>query len=359
MQTKSDGNGSRVSTPDDHALPIVDTAGASRDTCKAISKPLRVCRETGATITSPHKNAFGSMNEASVDRPGLRLQNNACSGGVVAADPLIASNPTLLQSPPDALSLHWSEISMLMRCPVQYDFRYVKGIRRPPGIAAHVGSGVHTSAEMNLHEKMMGRGLLKREDVSDVARDTVIRKIDTDGVLLSEDEASKGLAAVKGEAVDKATRLALLHYDELAPHIEPVGIEIPWTVDVRGAGIILAGRIDLEVAGGIRDLKTAGKTPPADSAGKADQLTMYSVAYRVLRGRMPETLGLDYLVDTKTPSVCIQQTKRDEKDLAVFLRRVSTAAKVIQSGAFMPCDRSSWVCSKRFCGYYDMCEYVR
>jgi hypothetical protein len=248
---------------------------------------------------------------------------------------------------------------MLMRCPVQYDFRYVKGVIRPPGIAAHVGSGVHASAELNLSQKMQTALPVSRDWASEMARDTVIRKIDMDGVLLSEDEASRGLAAVKGDAVDKATRLALLHYDDLAPHIEPVGIEIPWTVEVKGTPITLAGRIDLEVADGIRDLKTAGKMPKMGAADTADQLTMYAVAYRVLRGKMPATLALDYLVDTKTPMQISSYTERDEKDLQIFLKRVSTAVKVIQGGAFMPCDRSSWVCSPRWCGWYSMCEYVR
>jgi hypothetical protein len=284
---------------------------------------------------------------------------DACSGGKADTLAVSASSPSLLQSPPDTLSLHWSQISMLMRCPVQYDFRYVKGIVRPPGIAAHVGSGVHASAELNLSQKMETKLPVSRDWASEMARDTVIRKIDTDGVLLSEDEASRGLGAVKGEAVDKATRLALLHYDELAPSIEPVGIEIPWTVEVKGTPITLAGRIDLEVADGIRDLKTAGKMPKMDAADKADQLSMYAVSYLVLRGKMPKTLGLDFLVDTKTPTLCRLETARDEKDLAIFLRRVSTAVKVIQTGAFMPCDRGSWVCSPRWCGWYSMCEYVR
>jgi hypothetical protein len=235
---------------------------------------------------------------------------------------------------------------------VQYEFRYVKGIRRPPGIAAHVGSGVHKSAEFNLMAKMLTaispiNEVLNIDEVLNVARDTVIQRIDRDGVMLSDDEAAKGLAKVKGEAVDKAVRLARLHYDELAPTIDPIGIEIPWSVDVTGTGISLAGRIDLEVANGLRDLKTTGKAPPKDSADKADQLTMYSTAYRVLRGKVPETLGLDYLVDTTTPKSIRLETHRDEKDIQIFLRRIATALKVIKTGAFMPCDRSSWVCSRR------------
>lgn len=249
---------------------------------------------------------------------------------------------------------------MLQRCPAQYEFRYIKGIKRPPGIAAHVGSGVHKSAEANLTAKLENPDCtLAREDAADIARDTVNRRIETDGVLLSEDEAKRGMASVKGEAVDKAVRLAMLHYDVLAPTIEPVGIEIPWTVNVTGTGISLAGRIDLEVVDGLRDLKTTGKTPPADSADKADQLSMYATAYRVLRGKMPAVLALDYLVDNATPKSVTLSTIRDEKDIEIFLRRISTALRVIETGAFMPCSRDSWVCSKRFCGYYGECLYVR
>jgi hypothetical protein len=257
------------------------------------------------------------------------------------------------------LELHWSALSMLMRCPAQYEFRYVRGVKRPPGIAAHVGSGVHASAEFNLSCKMNEGKPAYVDFVKDVARDTVVRKIETEGVLLSEDEQQKGLGAVKGEAVDKATRLALLHYDELAPHIEPVGIEIPWTVEVSGADVSLAGRIDLEVEGGIRDLKTASKSPASDAAHKADQLTVYALSYFVLRGKLPTVLGLDYLVDKTTPELTSQETTRTQDDFKVLLNRISTAVKLIQSGIFMPCARDSWVCSPRFCGFYPDCNYVK
>ena len=256
------------------------------------------------------------------------------------------------------LVLHQSDLAQIQRCAHQYYLRKTLG-PRAPGIAAHVGSGVHASAESNLLHKMHDAQVMPRDEAADVAYDVVNRRIDTDGVLLSEEEHAKGLLKVRGEAQDKAVRLALLHYDELAPKIEPVGIEIPWTVEVSGADVSLAGRIDLEVEGGIRDLKTASKAPASDAANKADQLTVYALSYFVLRGKLPTVLGLDYLVDKTKPELTSQETTRTQEDFKVLLNRISTAVKLIQGGIFMPCARDSWVCSKRFCGYYDQCQYAR
>lgn len=43
-------------------------------------------------------------------------------------------------------AIHQSQIEMLTKCAMQYEHRYVNGIRVPPGIAVHSGTGVHVAA---------------------------------------------------------------------------------------------------------------------------------------------------------------------------------------------------------------------
>ena len=40
-----------------------------------------------------------------------------------------------------------SQLSMMARCPVQWEFRYAKGIKSPPGVALLVGKATHVSVE--------------------------------------------------------------------------------------------------------------------------------------------------------------------------------------------------------------------
>lgn len=257
-------------------------------------------------------------------------------------------------------TVHWSQISMYARCAVQYEFRYVKGLKRPPGIAAFKGRGTHAGIELNLAHKLANAlEPAPRDSICDIARDTVVNDIRKDGVLLSDEENARGLKAVIGEAADGAVRLALLHYDELAPKIVPVSIERPWELEWESQSAILAGRIDIEVETGIRDTKTASRSPNEDAANKSDQLTMYAMAWQKEHDdQLPSFLALDHLVDAKTPKIVTLVTQRTEEDFEKMKARITAFLGAIRSGVFVPTDRSSWVCDPRWCGYFHECQYV-
>jgi len=248
---------------------------------------------------------------------------------------------------------------MLMGCGVQWEFRYVKKVIRPPGIALFRGTGAHAGVEHNMRHKLEhDLDPAPRDEVEDATRDAIANELTKDGVALTEEEAGRGLAVVKNEVIKTAQNLALLHYDRIAPGIIPVAVEREWAVDFESRDALLVGWIDLEVSDGVRDAKTAGKTPPIDAADRSDQLTMYATAYRVLYGRMPATLALDYLIDLKEPKPMTLHTIRSIEDCGRLILRLDAAIRVMETGAFMPCDRSSWMCSPTWCGYHDICPYV-
>jgi hypothetical protein len=263
--------------------------------------------------------------------------------------------------------LHWSQISMLCKCGQQFCFRYVKGIIRPPAVALIVGSATHVSIERNLKNKMEKKVLLPDEEVRQVAADDLNRRWQDEGADLSsldEDELGKGEKELRGEAVDMAVSLASLHNRELAPTIEPIHIERKWDVAIDGFPCDLQGTIDCQENGGltagtrIRDVKTSKRSPPKDKAEKDEQLTMYSMAAKVLDGTIPE-LSMDFLVKTKEPKVVVQNTKREQADFEPLLARIAAASRCIETGVFMPCAPDHWCCSPRFCGYFGQCQFVK
>ena len=257
------------------------------------------------------------------------------------------------------MHLSWSQIRMLMRCPKQWEYRYVKGVVRPPGVALVVGAGTHRGVEVNMRNKLDEGEPMPLSSVLDVTRDAVITRIEADGLRLTEDEKSRGLKTIRGEAVDQATALSALHHTDVAPNIDPVAVEKEWELNIGNEDKSLKGRIDIETAHGIRDTKTSGKMPPKGSADKDDQLTMYALAYRVLNKRMPEEITLDYLVKSKEPRATRLDTTRTIESLESFLLRIETAFTLMESGVYMPCDRSNWWCGPRWCGYYDDCPYTK
>ena len=302
----------------------------------------------------------------SVDSPLPLPQIGACSGGEgIRTASLPLGEPPL---PPDMLSLHWSEMSMAMRCLVQHHFVYRLGMRRPGNAFLAIGTGAHSAIEYYMRWKLAHEmATAPRDEVSDVARDSVAHRIETEGLTLDEDEAAKGIVRVKARAVDVAARMSLLHYDEIAPGIEPIEVEKEWRVNVKGANLVLAGRIDLIATDGIHDSKTAKAMPAANEADTSDQLTTYALAHRVLYGKLPAKLFLDKMVitekereDSSEPGrKKILETVRTDADLIPFLKRIEAIVRLIRSGMIMPCDRSHYLCSRKWCGFFDICPYVR
>lgn len=263
-----------------------------------------------------------------------------------------------------------TQLGMIEKCGVQYQFRYLdKVVAKPPGASLHVGRGVHHAVEQDLREKIADAVLLPDEEIAELARAGTLASIEESGLSLEKHDS---IAAEKGAAVDKAVRLAELHHVELAPALNPVHVERKFRVELQGYPYDLVGVIDVEEehewtdgdAGGtvsvVRDTKTAAKSPNKNAADVSEQLTMYAAGKLAVDGALPAKLVLDHLVDNKTPVIRTLETTRDMEDVQMLLRRVERAAEVIESGAFMPANPATdWYCSQKWCGYFDQCPFAR
>ena len=255
-------------------------------------------------------------------------------------------------------SLSDSALNMLYRCGQQFYYRYVEGKKIPPGIAQVIGRATHGSIHLDLQHKIDKGELRSADEVADTARDGV-NGAWQEGVRLVEDELKEGANKLKGEAVDQAVTLSVLHHDQLAPAIEPVQVERFFRLELQGYPMDLVGRIDIEEAETIRDTKTASKSPQEDEAHESDQLTIYALGKKVTTGSMPTRLYLDHLIRTKSPKVVVQETERTDADFKRIFRLIERGTEVIEKGAFMP-NPDWWGCSDRWCGYWsDTCPFGR
>lgn len=255
--------------------------------------------------------------------------------------------------------LSMTQLDMLSKCGEQYRRRYVDKDIIPPGVAAVVGKATDRSVNQNLEHKIATKELLPLEQVADTARDVLNQEWQS-GVVLADEEVGRGVKVVKGEAVDKAVRLSLLHAKQTAPIIEPTHVQRKWTVEITGYPMDLFGYIDVqEGTSSVRDTKTAGKTPNANAADQSDQLTGYALAVRVLDGKAPEKVVLDYLIDNKMPVAKSFESTRDADDFAALLHRVEVAIVALEKGVFIPARQTDWWCSARWCGYHATCRFVR
>ena len=260
------------------------------------------------------------------------------------------------------VELHASSLGLLWKCGIAYEFRYVKGLKIPPNASMISGSGTHKSIEKNLINKINNEKLLPIDEAKDIARDET-KNLWNQGVRLTEDEAMSGVKKAKGDTIDKAVALSALHYEKIAPALNPTEVESEFILELEKYPYDIAGKIDIiEGNKSVRDTKTSGKCPNKNSADISDQLTMYYLAQKIKNGTAPESLYLDYLYQTPKNKICKNitiPTSRNDEDLKVLLALIEQSMKILKSGIFTPASPDFWMCSKKWCGYFGICRYSR
>lgn len=253
-------------------------------------------------------------------------------------------------------TIHQSMFGMFLRCPAQFEHRYINGEIIPPGIAARRGSATHKAAQVNHEQKLHSHEDLPVSDLQDAARDEYVRLVKEEGVFIPKDKVSeKGKLLAEGQ--DAATRLTKLYREDLAPAIQPALVEEKLTVDV-GLALPLQGTIDvLTIDNWLPDLKTADKSKPAGEADTSLQLSFYAGMVAHHTGKWPEKISLEILVNNKEPKLQSLLTKRGPADFANLLLRLQIFIAQLETGLFPPCDPGAWVCSPAWCGYWWTCKY--
>jgi hypothetical protein len=259
----------------------------------------------------------------------------------------------------DKPQLHFSGLSTLWQCGIKFEFRYVKKLHRSPTGYLHVGTAVDAAANADMSAKIETDALLPKEEVKQIARDTIVHRIDTEGITPDPDE-SEHQARDKG--IDKAVRLTDLYATKLAPKLRPKAVQKKWALEIPGFDFDVVGTRDLdEVDDTIRDLKTSKRTPPDGTARKSLQLTTYTLAKYAFEKKLPPKVVLDTLVDLKTGAKSDTQASiREKEDFNPLLERIDNALTVIKTGVFTPSspDRD-FLCSPVYCEFWDQCKFVR
>lgn len=268
-----------------------------------------------------------------------------------------------------------SQIEMYLRCPRQYEFRYVKKISRPPSVAATQGSGIHHALE-HTHHHIVDKGVpapvTELEDVFSDAFEAVKPDIPQD--------AWKQEGVTEGELKDVGIKLVRLYNLQFAPKVKPQvkngvrGIEKRFEILVAGVPMVgIIDLIDTNAEGGITDIekeiirqhggsiptmfetaiadfKTKAKSMSAAEVDSSLQLTLYSYAEQI------PLVRIDQLLKLKTPKITRTMATRTLQDHKWMKEVVHGVAQAIHAGTFPPCSPSAWCCSARWCGFYGMCR---
>jgi len=276
--------------------------------------------------------------------------------------------------------MSYSQVSMYLRCPRQFYFRYVCDEKRPPGSAMSLGTGTHAAVEMTHHHLVDHAVPAPTEDLLDHFSDSFEAAIED-----VEAETWEKDGVTPGSLKDMGARLVRLYNTQWAPSVRPQvldvngkevrGIEKKFEVDV--AGVPMLGFIDLidtndaslttsdaeravlqqqgtDVPEAMRtvvsDFKTRAKSASQTDLDNDMQLTLYSFAMKI------PAVRLDLLLKQKVPKFRRVSSSRQTADHLWLKEVVHGVATAVTAGVFPPCDPLAWVCSERWCGFYADCR---
>lgn len=257
------------------------------------------------------------------------------------------------------LEVRQSQLVKFEMCGEAYRRQYVEGEKDLSGTAALRGSGVHGGAQVNhIQKKKTGKDLPKK-DIIDAAVAAFEARKTNEGFRLTPEEISVGVSPTMARTVQTITVLSGLYADQVAPRIQPDLIEEKIVVEIPGTEVDLAGTIDLSTTDGrLKDFKTANRSKSQKDADESLQLTLYDFLYEKKTGRKPTGVDLEVLVDLKTPKHQQISTVRTARDRQVLFNRTNVMLKSRQAGIFAPAQVGSWICSPKWCGFWDTCPFV-
>lgn len=244
-----------------------------------------------------------------------------------------------------------SQVNMYLRCPLQYMFRYIEGLKLPPKSAMTLSKSIHFGIEGNYRQKVESHKDLSLDDVLDTfSTDFEARKHET--LWDKEEKPPK----VKDEGIGCLS----VYHQQVAPKVQPAFVEQKFVVDFENFDMPLLGYIDLiDEPGDIIDHKTTSRAPSMieKDIQSSLQLTAYSLGYRSKFQKVEKGIRADVMFrpgKKKGAQVLPFPTTRNQQQIDRFLKTMAYVAEAIERGLFYPC-QPSWACSPEYCGFYDLC----
>ena len=235
-----------------------------------------------------------------------------------------------------------TQVGMYQRCPLQYMHRYLEGRKEPPGIVMTEGILHHNVVSVHNKKVINGQKGLSAKRAIMMFNDALsaVRPCIMDWQGVNEKTIR-----------DRGKMLLKNYLDWEIENLRPREIEaaeeafvIPF--DGKGWQFDLVGVMDVRTSKDIIDYKVVGRLKSKNDAANDLQLGAYSMA--------GERAKVAFVCLVKPSGRIVEvPTKCTHRRHKWTRRIVSDVAQAISAGNFPPCDPGSWICSPRWCGFYD------
>ena len=247
-----------------------------------------------------------------------------------------------------------SAINMYFRCPLQYEFRYIKGIKIPPVGVMVQGRVYHQTHAGNFSQKVTSMRDLSLSDMADMYATKWENEVEKNSEYSIDEIMWEGEQPYKMK--DEGFSLVKEYHLLISPEIVPLEVEqekeMRISDELRLHGILdLIAKIDSKgISSRIIDHKLSKRSENQNDVDRDLQASMY-----LLLNPSSSILEFHRMVKKKRPEVQILKTSRTEEQLARFVEMAKNVQLLINTGIFYPKCDSFW-CSKNYCGYWDICK---
>ncbi len=267
-----------------------------------------------------------------------------------------------------------SAINTLLKCPRQYEFRYVQGLTKPANKSLVLGSVTHEAFETYYNDVLENNERFTGSQLAELTLDSIIPD------WMEDNETS--LTTTEVNDINRVVPDIVENYaDKVGAHITPVSTEqeVLFTLE---CGVPMKAYIDLvrvrgEDGRGIVDYKTSSKSWTLARLQNSLQFMLYSYATGI-----PDVQIQNIVVPNKGKKVSFDNTfsvydpanttgsysydvgvnfhvfgntfEQSQKNYLESL--VESCARLITSGIFTPCGPDNWWCTPNWCDYWPICR---
>lgn len=240
------------------------------------------------------------------------------------------------------LQLSPSQASMYLRCGLQWEFRYVRGIKTPPAGAMLRGSALDGACNVHYKKKAKDKKGVKNKDFVDLAVSLHDEQLGREEVVMdvSEDK-SRDMTAIGAKA----------YHSSIGCSLQPRSAEdVQLELVKKIGGVLVLMYVDLVTEEeSIIDTKFKAQFPNAEEIKRDLQLGTYSLATGIRRVGWAVVRPMG---DTK-----LIVGDRNTQSLKAVVDTYQRVAGGIRAGVAMPALPGNWWCTAKWCGYWSICRH--
>lgn len=241
-----------------------------------------------------------------------------------------------------------SQEEMWQRCPKQWEYRYVLGLKTPPSGALIEGGCYHKALEVNFQQKIATRADLPVPDCLDAFSDAWNNRLAEEEFI---DWEERNPIALKDEGISLVREYQLT----TAPSVQPVRVEEAYVSEVAGVRFVCIPDLEDEKRA-IIDHKTSSRSFSQDDVDRSTQASAEAFAL----GR-PIVFYNHVALKLRVPRIQIVRTIRTRADIEWYVNMVAGIITQMKTGVAPPrpidaFGKAGYWCSPKFCGFYERCR---